>query len=444
MTNREHDILRYLRGEMTAAEQHALEKAALSDPLLAEALEGLAQLPVAELQSDLNELSTELENETEHIWQAPAAKRMAASMSEVRAAAGPAPVAKSGAPARGNQRVWWLRVAAILLVGIAGYWLWPLFTANPQSDLVLQKETAPEVLPATDSLVAATRQAAAPPTETIPEKDQRKPIAPMARSKEKPAAEQKPEEQPTLELTPEKQLAEAHEVPSVLKAEDVIVDEALKKEAKDKTASAATTSKTIRGKVITEEDQIPLPGVNIVVKGKPAGVVTDINGNYQLTVPESTVPITLSYSFIGLQTQEVVIKDATEVNVALKTDVAQLSEVVITGYSPSGVDPNHEPVLKLAQPAGGLRAYDRYLKNSLHYPQQALDNNVRGKVTVQFTVNTDGSLNEFNVLKGLGYGCDEEVIRLVKEGPRWSPTTQDGAPVASEVRVRVKFAPPGK
>ncbi|HRG07547.1 MAG TPA: energy transducer TonB, partial [Cyclobacteriaceae bacterium] len=107
-------------------------------------------------------------------------------------------------------------------------------------------------------------------------------------------------------------------------------------------------------------------------------------------------------------------------------------------------DPNREPVIKLAQPAGGLRAYDKYLKNSLRYPQQALENNVKGRVTVSFTVHTDGSVDEFNVLKGLGFGCDEEVIRLVKAGPRWSPTTQDGAPVESEIRVRVKFAPPSK
>ncbi|HNT51430.1 MAG TPA: energy transducer TonB, partial [Cyclobacteriaceae bacterium] len=73
---------------------------------------------------------------------------------------------------------------------------------------------------------------------------------------------------------------------------------------------------------------------------------------------------------------------------------------------------------------------------------QALENNVKGRVTVSFTVHTDGAVNEFNVLKGLGFGCDEEVVRLVKDGPKWSPTTQDGEPVESEVRVRVKFAPP--
>jgi TonB family protein len=136
------------------------------------------------------------------------------------------------------------------------------------------------------------------------------------------------------------------------------------------------------------------------------------------------------------------VKDQTDLTVKLQSDVAQLSEVVVTGYSPYRTDDAREPIIKLAEPAGGKKAYDRYLQNSIRYPQQALDNKVKGRVTVQFTVRSDGSLDEFNVIKGLGYGCDEEVMRLVKEGPKWSPTTEDSVPVDSEVRVRVKFALP--
>jgi TonB family protein len=165
-----------------------------------------------------------------------------------------------------------------------------------------------------------------------------------------------------------------------------------------------------------------------------------MQGNYQIT-SESTNP-TLVYSFIGLQTEEVKVVNKSEINVNLETDVSQLSEVVVTGYSPVKSDLDREPIVKLAEPEGGRRAYDKYLKNSLHYPQEALDNKVKGRVTIQFTVSIDGSLSEFSVFKGLGYGCDEEVIRLVKEGPKWSPTTEDNVAVESEVRVRVKFALP--
>jgi len=104
-------------------------------------------------------------------------------------------------------------------------------------------------------------------------------------------------------------------------------------------------------------------------------------------------------------------------------------------------DPSAEPVVRLAEPVGGLRAYNKYMENNLSYPQQALDNNIRGRVGVQFTVGTDGSLYEFKVTKSLGFGCDEEVIRLVKEGPAWRPSSENNVPTESTVRVRMRFDP---
>jgi len=202
----------------------------------------------------------------------------------------------------------------------------------------------------------------------------------------------------------------------------------------------STNQKVINGKVISAEDGTPFPGVNIALKGTTVGTVSNMEGNYQLII-DSIDPI-LVYSFVGMQTQEVKAKGQSELIVKLQSDVSQLSEVVVTGYSPMKDDAYTEPVVKLAEPLGGRRAYDKYLKNSLRYPQQALENQIKGRVTVQFTVHKDGSLNEFSVLKGLGYGCDEEVIRLVKDGPKWSPTTEDDVPVESDVRVRVKFTPP--
>ncbi|MBK7649490.1 MAG: carboxypeptidase-like regulatory domain-containing protein [Flammeovirgaceae bacterium] len=76
---------------------------------------------------------------------------------------------------------------------------------------------------------------------------------------------------------------------------------------------------------------IPLPGVNVIIKGTTTGTVTDIHGNYQL-VSNADAP-TLVYSFIGLKTEEVKVNNQRELIVKLQSDVAQLSEVVITGYT---------------------------------------------------------------------------------------------------------------
>lgn len=452
MTNREKDIKRYLQGEMTPAEQHALEKAALSDPFLAEALEGLSNLTEAELTEDLENISAELENQTEHIWQMPAAGAKRKVASEVAAAmvADQVETATPQVPVKVKRNWWPLRVAAILIVLIGGYLIVPRLFNKPKEELALQQEIKPEppVAGLTDSSTVVEKPLQE--EKTVNEPTSRS----IAEAKEKPVTKPLVTEDrkdsisiPALsELTEGVKVVTNTEDPLTIKQPEekpTEIPEVVKKEAQPELRSKVVASPNIiHGKVVAAEDQTPLPGVNVLIKGTTYGVVTDINGHYQLT---SNLPnVTLQYSFIGLQTEEVTVKQPGEVNVEMKTDVSQLSEVVITGYSPGGVDPNREPVIKLAQPAGGLRAYDKYLKNSLRYPQQALESNVKGRVTVSFTVHSDGRVDEFNVLKGLGFGCDEEVIRLVKDGPKWSPTTQDGEPVESEVRVRVKFAPPSR
>ncbi len=86
--------------------------------------------------------------------------------------------------------------------------------------------------------------------------------------------------------------------------------------------------RTVSGKVSSVEDGSALPGVNVVVKGTTNGTVTDADGNFSLAVVGSD--LSLVFSFIGLQTQEVAIGERTVVDVQLGLDVQQLTEVVVT------------------------------------------------------------------------------------------------------------------
>src|SRR5690606_4606521 len=88
--------------------------------------------------------------------------------------------------------------------------------------------------------------------------------------------------------------------------------------------------RTVTGKVTSQEDGSPLPGVNVVVKGTTTGTATDANGNFSITVPSGEA--TLVFSFIGLESQEIAVGTRSTIDVALATDVRQLSEVVVTGY----------------------------------------------------------------------------------------------------------------
>lgn len=95
------------------------------------------------------------------------------------------------------------------------------------------------------------------------------------------------------------------------------------------TLSAFSQSKTITG---TVKDGVgePLIGVSVVVKGTSNGVVTDIDGNYSLTnVPENA---TLTFSYIGMLSQDIQVAGTSIINVTLKEDTQQLEEVVVIGY----------------------------------------------------------------------------------------------------------------
>ena len=69
-------------------------------------------------------------------------------------------------------------------------------------------------------------------------------------------------------------------------------------------------------------------------------------------------------------------------------------------------------------------SYQTYLKDNVVYPKAALDNNIEGTVTVSFKIDANGNPGNFTVEKGIGFGCDEELIRLIKEGPPWSPSQE--------------------
>lgn len=89
--------------------------------------------------------------------------------------------------------------------------------------------------------------------------------------------------------------------------------------------------RTISGKVTSVEDGEGLPGVNVVVKGTTDGTVTDANGNYSIVVRPGYT--TLTFTFIGLQSQDVEIGSQSTADVQMQQDAQQLAEVVVVGYS---------------------------------------------------------------------------------------------------------------
>lgn len=87
---------------------------------------------------------------------------------------------------------------------------------------------------------------------------------------------------------------------------------------------------TVRGKVVSQEDGQPLPGVTILVQNTSIGSVTDIDGNYTISAPSANSVLT--FSFIGFKSQAIPLNGRSVVNVNMVTDTEQLSEVVVTAF----------------------------------------------------------------------------------------------------------------
>jgi TonB family protein len=94
---------------------------------------------------------------------------------------------------------------------------------------------------------------------------------------------------------------------------------------------------------------------------------------------------------------------------------------------------------QMAEFTGDMGTFAKFLQMNLKYPAAAQRANVQGKVYIQFVVNTDGSIQNIDVLKPLGFGCDEEAIRVIKSFPRWTPAKQSGRLVRSRFTIPISF-----
>ncbi|MCB0770977.1 MAG: energy transducer TonB [Flavobacteriales bacterium] len=88
---------------------------------------------------------------------------------------------------------------------------------------------------------------------------------------------------------------------------------------------------------------------------------------------------------------------------------------------------------------GGEAELFKYLGKSIKYPQMAQDASISGVVYVTFVVGKDGKISDAKVLRGIGGGCDEEALRVVRAMPTWKPGKQRGKPVTVQYNLPIRF-----
>ena len=161
---------------------------------------------------------------------------------------------------------------------------------------------------------------------------------------------------------------------------------------------------------VTDEKGESLPGVNILIKGSARGTITDIEGNYRINIPGNAV--TLVFSFVGYQSQEVNVAGRTYIDVILLEDMQSLEEVVIVGYgtqtrrdltgsqaSVSSKDFEGHPVYNFAQILQG-RTPGVVVSNTSGSPGQAPKIRIRGANSISSNNDplyvVDGFVSDFN------------------------------------------------
>ncbi len=88
---------------------------------------------------------------------------------------------------------------------------------------------------------------------------------------------------------------------------------------------------------------------------------------------------------------------------------------------------------------GGLAEFMKWVQQNLKVPKEAMDNNVHGTVFVHFTINEKGDLTKVTLSKGLGFGCDEAVMEVLRRAPPWKPAIRDGKAVQQRFIIPVKI-----
>lgn len=89
---------------------------------------------------------------------------------------------------------------------------------------------------------------------------------------------------------------------------------------------------------------------------------------------------------------------------------------------------------------GGVESMMRFLQSHMQYPSQAYQAGVEGKVLLSFIVEKDGTISHIQVERRLGFGCDEEAMRVVALMPKWVPGRQNGKNVCVKFSLPVRFA----
>ncbi len=451
------DIERYLRGELSSREMHDLENAALEDPFLADALDGISMhVPSAAnlagtpadsgLGQDLDEIRSRLN------------ARISANTGSADAEGPVRPGGTGKAKVRRLSRRLSVAAAIILLLGIGCTIYYISFTgatgarspavasSPPRAGTTapLKDETPPSsATPAEQPSQATTTAPALVTTTTPPLSEQRRQEFKARRADiTTSVTDANPKARPdaSSKAIPDKLSTADAEADTVTAAPGLLTGRvggiALGSSARNDMAreffNQSLNSLVVKGTVLDNHDN-PVRGASLMLKGYTnTGTVTDQQGQFSLHLLPQDSTRYLTVAMVGFEQKSLPLNaltadDVTGHVIHLQPNEASLDEVVITGFgskrketlaaAPSDSKEELDSLWQKAQPVIGRNAYLDYLNTA--QKGLSLDSSVTGTETVSFEVDKKGTLTSFKIQQSLSPAHDEAIIRLVKEGPVW-------------------------
>lgn len=459
------DIEKYHKGLLTPGEMHQLEKAALDDPFLADALEGYGTTSV-NITADLSELEKKLQERT--------------TGTKVISMVAPR-----------NSFKWWKVAAAVSIIGGLGFITFQLSTNKrnkPVAELEKEKKSNEQavippvrsdnyIMPET-TRVANTNKPVKTTTLTTEKKLSTKSFDGYALADSgknsfvatitSPVTSAQPNNQGQRQINDSIKISEDKDVgretamfrkttekaktslPQPLtKNNDGIANNNYKKaeanrigisenfKLKELTVSSRggiTPTNYFRGRVVDANNN-PLPFANITNSRDNVGTYADARGNFTLISPDSVLDVQVhSVGFANNFTQ---LRNNVATNQVILEEDKTLPAKIISNQKP---DTNRSRTANIKfeepEPADGWSNYDIYLANNINVPDDLKNKQSNGRqVQVSFEVNQNGDPIDIKVEKSLCQKCDEEAIRLIKEGPKWKKKNKK----AKRVTVSVPF-----
>ncbi|MDB5269728.1 MAG: hypothetical protein JWP58_2768 [Hymenobacter sp.] len=207
--------------------------------------------------------------------------------------------------------------------------------------------------------------------------------------------------------------------------------------------AAVSAAPAVAGRV-TNEVGVPLPGVFVAVQGTPQATSTNSAGDFLLAL--TSTKSVLLFKCQGYRDQTLAVAAGNSLTVKMQS----LTKAIAAPTGPMPVAPAAEAeattaatVLKFSEvlPAfpGGESAYYAFVRQTAHFPEEALKQGLSGTVYVSFVVDQQGRIIDAEVAKGCGHGFDEEALRVIRLMPWWTPGLMGGKPVRVARTMSVPF-----